>query len=120
MTLKLEYKRGDSNFAQSFFLNQNGVPFDLSLITGILSVVWNFLENSPNAVKKTISFSGGIQGVNKNKVTFVIPAPVAGIPFFNIATEYNCDIEVYNDSNLILHTNPSFIVQINEVAGLHI
>lgn len=119
LTPAITYKRGDANFAQGFLLMQNGVPFDISQLSGVVTVKWNFLENKPGAVKKTIAWTGSYSGTNHNRVLFVVPGPVSNVPFFNLATDYNSDIEVYNDESLVLHTDPSFIVRIKEVAGLH-
>lgn len=118
----IEYKRGDGGFVQSFLLNQNNLPYDLSKLAGTITVIWSFLENEPGAIKKTITWSGTYSGASNNRVSFAVPQAIGTplVPFFNVATDYNSDIEVYNNEGVIFHTDPSFIVRINEVAGLHI
>ena len=115
----LEYKRGNAFFTQRFRLFQNGQPFDLTKVAGNLSIIWWFLEASPGAVKKSIPYltidTPPLPAPQiTNRVTFRIPSG-----FFNVATDYNSDIEVFNDQSFILSTKPSFIVSIKEVAGIH-
>ena len=111
----ITYKRKNGGFNQSFFLNQNGKPFDLSKVSGTIVVIWWFLKDDPSATPLKITWSGSYSGTDNNKVTFAVPSGF----FTENNVDYDSDVEVYNDQGLILSTDPSFIVRINLPAGIH-
>ena len=111
----LTYYRGNSGFIQRFLINQNGSPYDLTLVSGVLSVKWWWKAQKPGATAKSIDWSGTIDGANNNRVSFSMPNAFldeGGI-------DYDCNIEVYNDGILVLHTDPDFIVRVKEPSGVH-
>ena len=111
----ITYTRGASGFAQKFFINQNGVFIDLTLLSGDVTVIWWFKSERPGSVAKSITWTDVIDGANNNRVTFVMP-----VGFLDVGgIDYDCNIEVYNDSILSFSTIPDFVVRVKEPAGYH-
>ena len=111
----LTYYRGDSGFVQKFPLKQNGSPFNPSSVAGTKTVKWWWKKQAPGAVAKSITWTNAWDGVDGNRVSFIMPDG-----FLDEGdVDYDCNIEVYNDGNLVLHTDPDFIVRVKEPAGVH-
>lgn len=114
MVLVIVYKKNNAGFIQTFNIRQNGQDFNISNLSGVVTVVWWFKKESPGSEPKYLKWTGTPSGANNSKVQFSVTAG-----FFNESVDYDSDIEIYNDGTLILHTRPSFIVRIEETAGDH-
>lgn len=111
----LIYRRGNGNFRKGFSHYVNGVVKNITTIAGLDKFTWHF--KALDGTKRSIDWTGAgdIDGDDSEKFYFDIPAN-----FFNVTTNYDCDIEAYNSSGgLIYHTEESFLVKVTEPAGVH-
>lgn len=111
MTLKLNYYRGDGGFAKKFNILQDGTAFDITALSNP-TVVWYFKDE--DGAKKSVNWTGATVDAQNNRVQFNVPGA-----FFDKVTNHDSQIEIYDDGALVWHSDPIFIVEVDEPAGLH-
>ena len=113
--ITLIYRRSNGGFRKGFNHTINGVSVAISTIPLVNKFTWHF--KALDGSKKSIDWTGAgdIDGDPLANFYFDVPKN-----FFNIVTNYDCDIEAYdNGGNLIYHTEESFLVKVTEPAGVH-
>jgi len=111
----LIYRRGDGNFRKGFSHFMNNIARDILTVPGLDTFVWHF--KALDGTKRSITWTGigDVDGSTNEQFYFDVPAD-----FFNVVTNYDCDIEPYDIlGTLIYHTLESFLVQVTEPAGVH-
>lgn len=113
LPITLIYYRGDGGFRKGFSLysNNNPIPITDTFGSNIL-IRWWFKDTDGN--KTFIDFTGinDIDGTDRNQYYFDVP-----YKFFNKKTDYDCNIEVYQDTVIVLHNDPAILVKVLEPAG---
>lgn len=105
--VNLKYFRGNGGFSKGFLIKQDGSPYDL---TG-LTVIWWFKKD--DGMTRSITWTG-IQ-TPTNRAVFLVPQN-----WFNEVTTYECQLEVYDASGILVwHNETKLIVKIEEPAGVH-
>lgn len=108
---KLTFYRGNRTFIKKFSLTQDGSFYDLSLLSTPV-ILWWFLS-SDKKTKKFIT-GGTVEGANNDTVPFTVPDK-----FFDTVVIFDSQIEVYDDTNLLVHSEDIFEVEILEPVGVH-
>lgn len=107
---KLTFYRGNKKFIKKFALMQDGAAYNLNNLTNPV-VIWHFL-NKKNNTKKSITWNEVLY--TSNTVGFLIPDD-----FWTQALNYESQIEVYDDTGLLIHSEEIFIVEIKDPVGVH-
>lgn len=111
MTLKLQYYRGDGGFSRKFNILQDGSAFDITALT-TPTVRWWFKDEDGN--QKSIDWTGATVDSQNNRVQFDVPGN-----FFDLVTVHECQIEIWDAGALVWHSDPIFLVEVDEPSGLH-
>ena len=109
--VKLQFYRGQGGFDKKFAIFQDGVAFDLSLLSNP-TVRWHFKR--PDETKRLLDWNGVPGGVNNNEATITVT-----VNFFNEKIIYESQIEVFDGVGLVFHNQEKLIVEILEPSGVH-
>lgn len=110
---RLVFYRGNRLFTKKFALSQDGNVFDINLLTSPITILWWFLTQDKKT-KKFLTWTGVATGVNNEEAPFIVTDG-----FFDTNVVYDCQIEVFDNTNLLVHSEDIFEVEIKEPVGVH-
>ena len=113
--ITLIYRRLNGGFRKGFTHTIAGTPVAISTLPLVDKFTWHF--KALDGTKRSIDWTGAgdIDGDPAANFYFDVPKN-----FFDIVTNYDCDIEAYDDNgDLIYHTEESFLAKVTEPAGVH-